>query len=202
MPKWVTGAMMLVKGECYVVAPFDLLYFLYWEDADLCFRARKAGWRVVVASEAEAWHRGGATVPTLGSYYYGMRNRLWFARRWRSRPRFLALSAVSVALILRTAVIDVLKRGSLRRTHMLMRGVLAGFDAHRPGSSFLRMTAGDSVDAVAVKLMGSRFFALYVCAVSTFAAYIALETSLPWMGGAARSSRCWLAAGISRLSSP
>ncbi len=33
--------------------------------------------------------------------------------------------------------------------------------------------------------MGSRFFALYVCAVSTFAAYIALETSLPWMGGAA-----------------
>lgn len=124
--EWVTGALMFIKGECYASAPFDLAYFLYWEDVDLCFRARRAGWRVVAHGGVEAWHRGGATIPTLGAYFYTVRNRLWFARRWTSRTRWVALSALMIMLIPRVMLADLVKRRGLHRAKAFSRGVQAG----------------------------------------------------------------------------
>src|SRR5262249_43639933 len=44
---WVTGCGMLVRRDCFeTVGGFDRGYFLYYEDADLCRRARAAGWTV------------------------------------------------------------------------------------------------------------------------------------------------------------
>ena len=44
---WVTGCGLLLRRECFLaVRGFDPDYFLYSEDADLCRRARAAGWTV------------------------------------------------------------------------------------------------------------------------------------------------------------
>jgi len=41
---WVSGACMLVRGEAFQqVRGFDERYFLYWEDADFCWRLRNIG---------------------------------------------------------------------------------------------------------------------------------------------------------------
>src|SRR5262245_54691278 len=45
--EWVTGCCLLVRRECWEqLGGFDEDYFLYYEDVDLCQRARSAGWSV------------------------------------------------------------------------------------------------------------------------------------------------------------
>src|SRR5207249_7515050 len=44
---WVTGCCLLVRRECLEeLGGLDEDYFLYYEDVDLCLRARKRGWTV------------------------------------------------------------------------------------------------------------------------------------------------------------
>lgn len=43
----VMGGAMVVRNECFdQLDGFDEEFFLYWEDADLCHRARDAGWEI------------------------------------------------------------------------------------------------------------------------------------------------------------
>jgi N-acetylglucosaminyl-diphospho-decaprenol L-rhamnosyltransferase len=45
----VLGGAMVVRRACFdEIGGFDGSYFLYWEDADLCARARAAGWKVML----------------------------------------------------------------------------------------------------------------------------------------------------------
>jgi GT2 family glycosyltransferase len=44
---WVTGCCLLVRRECWQqLGGFDPEFFLYYEDVDLCRRARTLGWKV------------------------------------------------------------------------------------------------------------------------------------------------------------
>lgn len=48
MPDWVAGMFMLFRSEAYTkVGGFDERYFMYCEDADICTRLWKAGYKVV-----------------------------------------------------------------------------------------------------------------------------------------------------------
>jgi GT2 family glycosyltransferase len=47
-PDWVTGAVMLMPRRLFgAVGLFDERFFMFEEDADLCYRARKLGYKVV-----------------------------------------------------------------------------------------------------------------------------------------------------------
>jgi GT2 family glycosyltransferase len=57
---WVSGACMLVRREAFEqIAGMDEQFFLYWEDADLCWRLADAGWRTVYFPGARVVHAGG-----------------------------------------------------------------------------------------------------------------------------------------------
>lgn len=76
----VSGCAMLVRrAACERLRGFDERYFAYLEDADLCLRARVAGFRVLVAPRARVHHqRAGATAnrQSVSSLYYTTRNHL------------------------------------------------------------------------------------------------------------------------------
>ncbi len=61
--EFITGASMLIRKEAIEdVGLLDERFFMYWEDADFCFRLRRAGWQLGVADESRIWHKGSASV--------------------------------------------------------------------------------------------------------------------------------------------
>ncbi len=56
-PDWVTGAFFLVKREVFEkLGGFDEKYFMYVEDVDFCYRAKKAGYKIYYNPRAEIIH--------------------------------------------------------------------------------------------------------------------------------------------------
>jgi len=90
---WASFACILLRGSMIAeIGPMDEGYFLYFEDAEYCWRARKAGWKIVHVPEARAVHFRGGSGPVkalqqekkrLPAYYYASRARfLYQAYGW------------------------------------------------------------------------------------------------------------------------
>ena len=63
IPDYATGtAMVLRKEALFEVGIFDEGFGLFWEDVDLSFRIKKAGYRIAFIPKAIVWHRGGHTL--------------------------------------------------------------------------------------------------------------------------------------------
>ena len=56
---WLSGACLMVRREAFnAIGGFDEGYFMFVEDVDLCFRAKKQGWRSLFVPEAYLTHSG------------------------------------------------------------------------------------------------------------------------------------------------
>ena len=59
---WITGAFMLVRKEVFgEVGGFDKDYFMYTEETDLCYRVKRAGWKVWFIPKWDVIHVGGGS---------------------------------------------------------------------------------------------------------------------------------------------
>lgn len=93
------GAACLYRAEMLrQVGSLDEDFFAYWEDVDLSFRARLAGWKVTFQPKAIIYHRVNATSANMGHFarYHTSKNFVylylknmpgWLA--WKYLPRFL-----------------------------------------------------------------------------------------------------------------
>lgn len=62
---WVPGTFTIVRREMLEqIGFFDERFYLYYEETDLCLRAKKAGWKVCFIPDAEVTHIGGASSKT------------------------------------------------------------------------------------------------------------------------------------------
>lgn len=81
----IDGACMLIKRDVFEkVGLIDTDYYMYWEDADFCQRAKRKGFKVVYVPAAKIWHKIAASGGGLYSYnrmYYLTRNRFLFVRK-------------------------------------------------------------------------------------------------------------------------
>ncbi len=87
-----TGAALMVKREVFeTIGLFDERYFLYYEESDFCFRARKKGFKIMYLPKAVVFHAN-AKSTGLGSPlqdYFITRNRMLFASKFLPlRTRF------------------------------------------------------------------------------------------------------------------
>jgi GT2 family glycosyltransferase len=94
---FVSGCGMLVRRETWEhVGLFDPRFFMYYEDLDLCIRARQAGYRIVCATQAKMWHAlsastGGADSP-LKQYYQVKSTFLFTQKHTRGLQRLVTIS--------------------------------------------------------------------------------------------------------------
>ncbi len=59
---YLTGASMLLRKKILEsVGLLDEQFFMYWEDSDLCFRIRAAGWHLGVATDSHLYHKESAS---------------------------------------------------------------------------------------------------------------------------------------------
>ena len=71
---WMAGASLMVRTRMLdQVGLFDERFFLYFEETDLCLRARRAGWRAVYLPQSRVMH--------IGSVSTGMKT-------WKRMPAF------------------------------------------------------------------------------------------------------------------
>jgi len=104
---WVSGACFLARRRTLdELHGFDESYFMYAEDTDLCWRARRAGWGVVFVPGAAVTHLQG--ISTARRPYRMLvahhRSVFRFAVRTERGWRRLALPATALFLGLRLAV--------------------------------------------------------------------------------------------------
>jgi N-acetylglucosaminyl-diphospho-decaprenol L-rhamnosyltransferase len=104
---WVSGACFLARREAWdAVGGFDEAYFMYVEDVDLCWRARRVGWDVVFEPGARVVHAQGVS-SDLAPYRMIVehhRSMLRFYRRTSRGPAAALLPVVAAGLALRTGL--------------------------------------------------------------------------------------------------
>jgi GT2 family glycosyltransferase len=121
--EYINGASMLIK-RCVIeeVGLLDSRFFMYWEDVDYGFRARKAGWQLAVASKAKIWHDESSSLgrrsPVLDAYF-NTSSVLFFGRH-HILPFVPILAGVGGRLLKRLAQRD------LTRAKAVWRGAAAG----------------------------------------------------------------------------
>jgi len=120
------GAAMLVRREAFAaVGGFDARYFCYFEDVDLGFRLRLAGYRVLQSPDAIVTHVGGGSAGAISAFaeFHGARNRLWtFVKCMPGVLMWLLFPAHLLTTALVATLAPIRGRGLGG-----WRGILAGF---------------------------------------------------------------------------
>jgi N-acetylglucosaminyl-diphospho-decaprenol L-rhamnosyltransferase len=117
---WIYGACMLIRREVFDdVGMFDENIFVYGEDMDLCYRARKRGWKVAYLPRSEIVHFGNQSVGQSFSDAQDYRKLSMHASTldYFLRKHFSAVYSYTVRLFLGMSLIAIsvllsAKRGS------------------------------------------------------------------------------------------
>lgn len=131
---WCIGAVHVLRRAAMDSPPYRERWFMYVEDLDLCWRARRAGWRVVIDGAVEVSHVGNAS----GAAWGHRRQARWLTATYdwyeeshgwlRTRGWAAANVAGALAVLLRSWLVDRASgaplRSDLRRALRVHRGAL------------------------------------------------------------------------------
>jgi GT2 family glycosyltransferase len=98
----VSGCAMLIRSDVLKRAGlFDSAYFFYFEDVDLCLRARAAGFEVRCVPGARVYHEGGRTIGSRSArrIYFATRNHLRLGSVLQPNAVLRTLTAGSVVAL-------------------------------------------------------------------------------------------------------
>lgn len=130
--EYLVGCGLLIRRELIErVGLFDPRFFMYYEDLDLCLRARRAGSRLVLAPRARMWHRvavssGGADAP--GERYWAARSSVEFFRKHVHGLRWLIVAPYRTGSAVKTTL-RLLSQGKWEAARAYLRGLWDGWTA-------------------------------------------------------------------------
>lgn len=135
--EWVTGCCMLVRNSALLKSGlFNKLFFLYYEDVELSFRLREAGYQVHYLPSCKMYHEAGvsgklATPKKEGTvspviHYYMSRNHIWFLRR-HGNPFYYPVNIIYNGFYYVSLLIYFKLRGRNKKAGFLIKGLKDGF---------------------------------------------------------------------------
>ena len=119
---FISGASVLLRRTVLEkVGLFDqTTFFMYWEDTDLGFRLRQAGWQLAVAEDSRVWHKQSASLgkrsPALDEYF--TQSAVRFFRRHAPIP------FVPISLLLGMMLVKRIVMGEMSRARAVLKGFL------------------------------------------------------------------------------
>lgn len=127
---FATGCAMMMRTVDYRrFHGFREDMFMYFEDAELCWRLRKAGMQVWLVPEAEVYHH--VSVSSGGIYspfavYYSLRNRCVFGRELLTSSQYFAFQLYVIAMVfVKTFIFAV--RGRAKTIPVMWKAMFDGF---------------------------------------------------------------------------
>ena len=100
----VVGCFLMIRTALWrQLGGFDRRYFMYGEEADLCLRARKAGYRPMITPDAQIMHLVGASTKSAGEKVA----KVWLAKatlirdHWPRHLQWLGLTLLWAGVLVR-----------------------------------------------------------------------------------------------------
>jgi hypothetical protein len=109
---------------------FDPAYFMYYNDIDLCIRARRMGFDFVVVPSSKIWHKaerafGGSLSPR--TIYYTTRNRLILIKKYATFLQKITSGIFFLTVVIPKKMIDVLRSNEKKKAfNSLTKGIYDG----------------------------------------------------------------------------
>lgn len=105
----VSGSCMLIRRAVIEqIGYLDERFFAYQEDADFCFRARQAGWKIMYVPQAEIIHYGGhggsRTEPYRGIYEWHRSYFNYYRKNLASETFFLINGLMYLAMAVKLGI--------------------------------------------------------------------------------------------------
>ncbi|MCP4608284.1 MAG: glycosyltransferase family 2 protein, partial [Planctomycetes bacterium] len=91
--EYVQGSCFLIKrGVVEKIGLLDEAFFCYWEEADYCLQAAKAGYKTVYVPKAKIWHKESLSISRSSEVasYYLARNIFLIMRKHATKRQFLS----------------------------------------------------------------------------------------------------------------
>jgi GT2 family glycosyltransferase len=127
--EYVTGCSVLIRTSIIKkLGGLDNSYFIYYEDIDLDFRLKKAGYKTLYAPKSMIWHKvssaSGGEENAFKDYYMS-RNPFFFARKniQNNRSKFITYMFFDRF----QKILILLVKGNFRRVIAILRGIRDGF---------------------------------------------------------------------------
>lgn len=104
------GACLFVRKDIIdKIGPFDNGYYMFFDEVDLCFRIKKAGWKIFFTPDASVMHHGGTAVkkwsPVKLSKIWTTSRNHYFKKHY-GKPAIFSLYVIdAMRLILMTLLI-------------------------------------------------------------------------------------------------
>jgi hypothetical protein len=121
----VIGAFFMIRRSLFVALNgFDERFFVYFEEVDLCRRARAAGWRSLFVAQAQAFHLGGGSSRGVldRRLMYSLRSRLLYARKHFGRSETVVTYGATLLVEPFARTLHALLRGRPGEVSAVWRG--------------------------------------------------------------------------------
>lgn len=134
--EWLTGCCMLIRNSALVKSGlFNKQFFLYYEDVDLSFRLREAGYDLHYLPSCKMYHEAGVSakvaVPQKEGvlspviHYYTIRNHIWILRRY-GKPIFYPIYTIYYGIYYATVLAYFKLRGRNQKAGYIIKGLKEG----------------------------------------------------------------------------
>ncbi len=128
---FITGAAPMMYVSTFVkIGGFSNAYFLYWEDAHFCWRAKQMGYQLGVVPLAHVWHAVGASSNDSQSenfFFWSARNRFVYAAEVGVERHQLILGRGALTSLRFVTSALLQRNGRFTKAHAALRGTYAGF---------------------------------------------------------------------------